>query len=183
NPAYLRAVTRIPARSIGDDALRPARADDTLARRAVNADPVRGGLPARVRTGQDGRDRQDRSGAGERPDRPAIARPPIRSFPTAGLPDTTGAATRTPGAPLDDELRRSRIFNGREPRGASPADTSRGGTPESRPTGAVSRPPRIVGGGDSGNPDVTGPTGESSKPVRSRVTTPAAPTNPDGERP
>ena len=41
NPAYLRAVTRIPARSIGDDALRPERADDTLARRAFNADPVR----------------------------------------------------------------------------------------------------------------------------------------------
>ncbi|HEX7295333.1 MAG TPA: DUF6600 domain-containing protein, partial [Pyrinomonadaceae bacterium] len=72
NPAYVRAVTRIPARSIGDGAVRPERADETLARRAYRSEPIAGGLPARIGTRQDG------STATQRSDRP-IARPP-RNF-------------------------------------------------------------------------------------------------------
>lgn len=57
----------------------------------------------------------------------------------------TGATDRNPGAPLDQELRKSKILNGRQP---LEINTGRGdirvnpAEPDTRPTGAVGRPPK-----------------------------------------
>src|SRR4030095_4279504 len=172
NPAYLRAVTSAPARAFGDDAVRAERAEALVARRALSSQPLRGGLPARPVADRDGTSTTDRS---------SVVRPP-RSDRVVDVPGrVTGAATRTPGAPLDDELRRSRVFNGREPRTASPADSSNVGPPENRPTGAVTRPPRNIDSTPA-TPDLSAPSNDSSKPTRSRVTTPASPSTPDEDR-
>ena len=55
-----------------------------------------------------------------------------------------GAAVRQQGEPLDKELRSTRVFGGRTP--AAQGDTGgvrpvNGGAPDTRPTGAVTRPP------------------------------------------
>src|SRR4030095_16031574 len=172
HPATLRAGTSAPARAFGDDAVRAERAEALVARRALSSQPLRGGLPARPVADRDGTSTTDRS---------SVVRPP-RSDRVVDVPGrVTGAATRTPGAPLDDELRRSRVFNGREPRTATPSDSSNVGSPENRPTGAVTRPPRNVDSIPS-SPDLLTPSNDSSKPTRSRVTTPASPSSPDEER-
>jgi len=129
NPAELRAVTTANARQIGIEDLRTRRADDVLARRVMTQEPLTSGLPGRTATSSDAAT--------------GTARPPrVGSLPPASTP--TGATVRTPGVALDDELRRSRVLNGREARPATPVvNTS---TPnneiEPRPTGAVARPVR-----------------------------------------
>ena len=53
-----------------------------------------------------------------------------------------GAAERRPGVALNDELQRTRLYNGRDPRsfkGMSTTDTEENAA---RPIGAVARPPR-----------------------------------------
>ncbi|PYS67763.1 MAG: hypothetical protein DMF69_22120, partial [Acidobacteria bacterium] len=47
NPAQLRAVTTANAALLGTENLRPRRADDVLARRAIGSETLRSGLPAR----------------------------------------------------------------------------------------------------------------------------------------
>ncbi len=47
NPAHYRAVTTVPTRDFGSDGARARQADDALARRAFNADPLRTDLPIR----------------------------------------------------------------------------------------------------------------------------------------
>jgi FecR protein len=135
NPAYLRAVTALPARDFGSGTTRTQRANDVLARQVAQAEPLRGDLPVRpsytLRNG---------GGSGDRTERITIARP-ARVTPAIQFPErATGATTRRTGVPLADELRRTRVFNGRDPRPATPIP----GTiaPDARPTGAVSRPAR-----------------------------------------
>src|SRR5205085_2723356 len=68
---------------------------------------------------------------------------PAPVMPPRALPDRpTGATARTPGVPLDEELRRTRVFNNRQPRVAPP---STAGGAAAAPgggvtTGAVERP-------------------------------------------
>ncbi|MDQ2854731.1 MAG: FecR family protein, partial [Acidobacteriota bacterium] len=115
NPAYLRALTTVPARDFGNGRGQAASGD--LARRVIDAQPLRGDLPLRPAANA-GNNRGDNRVA--RPASDAVLRP-------------TGATTRTPGVSLDSELRRSRIFNGREPVVTPTANAAR--TPETRPTG------------------------------------------------
>jgi hypothetical protein len=138
NPAYYRAVTALPAKDFGADGARLRRADDALARRAINAEPLRTDLPVRPAYA-----------AGERTaaaDRTVTAARPARVAAPRDLNDRpTGAAARTPGAELDSELRRTRVLNGREGVIARPDSqapiTGASGPLETRPTGAVARPP------------------------------------------
>ena len=181
DPLLLRAVTAVAAREFGVESVRGRAAAADIARRALNGEPVRGQLPI---SPQD-RPRADApSNAGGRvlgapADRPTgastsaargglvISRPaPIG--PARTLPERpTGAAARTPGAPLDNELRRTRVFGGRQPR-PSAAPSEGGAAQGEANTGAVLRPTRpsrrpgldngggLVGGGAAprgGEPD------------------------------
>ncbi|MBA3714756.1 MAG: FecR domain-containing protein [Pyrinomonadaceae bacterium] len=140
NPAYLRAVSAVPVREFGAASLRARPASIDVARRAFTSDPVRGRLQvppnnsdSNVTTDANGRTRLNViRRATQSPARPVIER-------------STGAAPRAPGVPLDGELRRARVFGGREPRiftpvPSSPVDTPRdANTPD---TGAILRPAR-----------------------------------------
>lgn len=141
NPAYLRAVTTVSARDFGADSGRSRAADETVARRVITAEPLRGDLPVRPA-------RSPESGAGERSERFTTARP-ARVAPAIDLPErSTGAATRIPGVALDNELRRTRVLNGRDLRPAIRMDNNPNAAEptaiEMRPTGAVTRPARPV---------------------------------------
>lgn len=184
NPAYLRAVSSAPRGEFGTGGARARPASVELARRAVAAEPLAGrfpvGAPAdagrSVETTATGRTRLN------------VARP-APNAPARNLPErSTGAAARTPGQSLDGELRRTRIFNNREPRGvvepgastgaggAQPTET-RGGN-----TGAVARPTRPgfnrpTDGRQRG--DTTGATGADGGNTSSPSTRPVRRTRPD----
>lgn len=150
NPAYLRAVTALPARDFGRQHVVLRAAEAVIARRAVTGEPVRGSLPIRpVNTSTN--NSTNNSQTTERQARatgvPARAAmfAPVTSLPAR----PTGAATRKVGAPLDDELRRTRLYNGREPRTAFAPDRVNGatrltGSPDTRSTGAIARPARTT---------------------------------------
>ncbi len=143
NPAYLRAVTGVSAKDFGADSGKLRAADEVSARRVMSGEPLRGDLPVRP-----GNAISDRGGSGERSERVTVARP-ARVAPAVELPGrSTGAAVRTPGVALDNELRRSRVFNGRDPRPQIPVENTAPGVieraTEARPTGAVARPARPV---------------------------------------
>lgn len=157
NPAVLHGITSLPARDFGRHAAHGQRAPDEIARRAWTAEPVRGRLPITPteERGNDGgraneRVRNDGDRRDERVPRVFGARPSTSTGATTMPRDrSTGAAPRQPGVALDDELRRARLFNGRQPRtssGASPSNGSNGsggnGGTNSTNTGAVARPPR-----------------------------------------
>lgn len=140
NPATVGAVTTVPAREFGSRAGRfqPANAD--IAWRAVAGEPLRARLPLAP-------DRTDQNIANER-NRPTLGRTlperPASVVPEATLLDRpTGAAARQPGRPLDDELRRARLYNGRNPRPPrSTSEEAAGTNPADRSTGALARPAR-----------------------------------------
>ncbi len=138
NPADLRAVTSARAAELGGGGGRFQTANQALARRVMSAEPVRGDLPlrpARV-TGASGVVSADGG------DRMITARP-ARVAPRVGITDRpTGATARTPGVSLDNDLRRSRILNGREPRTVFWSDNPTRDASEARRTGAVVRPTR-----------------------------------------
>ena len=146
NPAQLRAVTALSAREFGAEGARARPADAALARRVGNAEPLRTDLPVRPAHAAG-----DRASAGERAGRVATARPARVPNGVDLAERPTGAAPRNPGVELDDELRRSRVLNGREARPARtevPVTTGGVGAIETRPTGAVERPARpVVEGG------------------------------------
>src|SRR5947209_3296297 len=169
NPAYLRAITSVPARDFGRHAARPERAADEIARRAVTTEPVRGRLPITPSDDATNRAESDRRTARTTT---APARSPSSTGFTRALPERpTGAATRLPGVALGTELRRTRLYNGREPRSVSGADVNGGVGVDSVNTGAVARPPRnrsqerpaLERGGD----------GNSSTPLSERPARPA----------
>lgn len=140
NPAALRAVTSVPAREFGSEAARVQPANADIARRAVAGEPVRARLPiVPASTDQNTANESDRQRRGR--SWPAARPAPIA--PAETLQERpTGAALRQPGVPLDDELRRRRIYNGRDPRPASPAQAEPSSDPADRSTGAVARPTR-----------------------------------------
>ena len=139
NPAYLRAVTALPAKDFGTDTARLQRANVLIARRVVSVEPLHGELPVRPAYAID-----NRGATGDRTARVIVARP-ARVTPAVELRERpTGAAARSPGVPLDDELRRSRVLHGRDPRPALPTESSSSSTTETRPTGAVALPARPV---------------------------------------
>jgi hypothetical protein len=78
-----------------------------------------------------------------------ITREIIREKPKAELMAAqvkVGAAIRQPGEPLDKELRTTKVFGGRDP--VAPSSTGgvktfNTGSPDTRPTGAVVRPPIV----------------------------------------
>jgi len=120
-----RGVTRTPRRDFGNPERRGRGVDETIARRVIDRDPERDDLPRRA-------------GGGGR-------------VPVIHIPDRpTGAAERTPGVALDEDLRRNRVFRGREPRPDRPAtqpntttpvvNTNTEAQPQPEPTGAVARP-------------------------------------------
>ena len=150
NPAQLRAVTAANAKQIGSEDLRTRRADEALAKRAMTEVPLRTGLPARPAT-------VDAVTSGN-----ASRSPRMESGTPAST--STGASIRTPGAPLDDELRRSRVFNGREarPTATTVNPTTSTSEIEARPTGAVTRPAR-----EPRQPSDRGDTGERNVTPRS----------------
>jgi hypothetical protein len=160
NPAYRRALTTVPARDFGNQKGRLQRADGDLVRRAIDAQPLRGDLPSRpaVVAG---------SNRGDGRPAPAVALRP------------TGASTRTPGVPLDNELRRSRIFNGRDP--VTPPAGGVVRSPETRSTGAVVRPVRTADRTIDHNPEVKRNPERSNDPGPTAV--PARPTRPRDDRP
>jgi hypothetical protein len=153
NPAFLRAVTTQPAREFGQRTarLQPATIED--ARRTLTTEPVRGRLPVIPAEGG-GRERTNTGGLDGRV-RPVIVARPLdaAAVPQIGLDERpTGASTRRPGVALDGELRRTRLYNNREPRTVNGADDrggsttgggSLGGGVDTSGTGAVARPPRV----------------------------------------
>ena len=177
NPAHLRAVTSARATDFGGGGGRFQTADQTQARRVMSAEPVRGDLPlrpARV-TGESGAASADGGGR-------MITARPARVAPREGVTDRpTGAASRTPGVSLDNDLRRTRILNGREPRTVVSADNATPDSSEARPTGAVSRPTRPARiSGD--RPDQTTGGREATDNTADRPARPAR-TYPQQERP
>jgi hypothetical protein len=191
NPAYLRAITSLPARDFGRQAAQTQPASTDIARRAITAEPVRGRLPIQPADGS----ATNGGGGGEgRAPRIIAARPPNSTVPGATLSDRpTGAATRTPGVALDGELRRTRLYNGREPSTSPGARESTGVTGNGvvvNPagvdlgnTGVVARPPSRVRttdrpGGERGAP---GNDGNSGTPWYERPARPAR-VNPGEER-
>ncbi|HKC63991.1 MAG TPA: DUF6600 domain-containing protein [Pyrinomonadaceae bacterium] len=172
NPASLRAITSVPARDFGRRLARPERAPDEIARRAVTTEPVRGRLPI---TPSD--DATNRAESERRTARTTTARPSSSTGLTRALPERpTGAATRLPGVALDGELRRTRLYNGREPRTVSGVDVNGAGSVDSVNTGAVARPSRVR---SEVRPAVErGNDGNSATPLNERPARPPARMNP-----
>jgi hypothetical protein len=167
NPIYQRAVTTMEARQFGRLTARGQAATKDLAMRAVTTEPVRGNLPLRPVD-----DELRRPGGGltpvvrERKGDALVVRNP--TDPSRVLVERkTGAGARKPGFALDEELRRGRIYNNREPRKVERiGDTSGGGAGATvnsgergngrnmegrisddngeRKTGAVARPARPI---------------------------------------
>ncbi|MBV9924998.1 MAG: FecR domain-containing protein [Acidobacteria bacterium] len=177
NPYWLRAVSTAPAREFGERTLRPRAAGGDLAERALTGEPVRGQLPIQRPDATRGAPRV----GGARPtgadgrDTLSINRPTPIMPPRPVSERTTGAAARTPGAPLEGELRRTRVFNNREPRMPSAPDATGVNSPTGpgpvggdTNTGAVERPRNY------GTP-ATNPGGDSAQPVRARPTRPVEP--------
>ncbi|MDT5269902.1 MAG: hypothetical protein QOH49_2088 [Acidobacteriota bacterium] len=188
NPAWLRAVSTVPAREFGDRALRARPAAGDLAGRALTSEPVRGQLPIARADSMRGTPRVGAGAGGARPtgangrDTLSINRPTPIMPPRAISDRPTGAAARTPGVSLEGELRRTRVFNNREPRMPSSPDATGGNSPssgsgsgsigvDSRGTGAVERPRSY------GTPN-TNPGGDSAHPARVRPTRPNVPIEP-----
>lgn len=139
NPSHWRGgVTSLPARHFGRDRERPQPASADVAQRAFAGEPGRARLPVwRRDVDQNGDFNRDRGTRPRRsPERPAV--------PSATLPErATGAANRAPGVSLDESLRRTRLYNGRNPHPRSPASPAQTvANPAERSTGAVERPER-----------------------------------------
>jgi hypothetical protein len=189
NPHLLRAVSTVPARDFGDRALRVRPAAGDLAGRALTSEPGR--VPVARADSVRGAPRVGAGAAGARAtgaqgrDTLTINRPAPVMPPRAVADRPTGAAARTPGVPLDGELRRTRVFNNREPRAPSAPDSTVGnsstgsgsfGGDSGGGTGAVERPRT------SGSPS-TNPGGDSAPPARARPTRPSVPVEPSPGQP
>lgn len=135
NPIYQRAVTTSTSREFGKWMVRGQPASKELALRAITTDPLRGKLPIRpvesdLRTagGGGGGNGSDRTPViRERKGDALVIRNP--TDPSRVLVERkTGASVRKPGMALDEELRRGRIYNNREPRKIDRVgDTNSGG--------------------------------------------------------
>lgn len=209
NPIYQRAVTTLPSREFGRGMVRGQPATKELALRAVTTDPVSGKLPIRpveadLRTAGGASAGQTPVIRERRGDALVVRNP---TDPTRVLVERkTGASVRRPGFALDEELRRGRIYNNREPRkidrlgDANTADGERGnsrkleggdaGGNAERKTGAVARPTRPIRtpGVDGVDGDTTTGIPAMKRPVRqvdpeAGTLRPRPGVNDDGERP
>lgn len=165
NPHLLRAVSTVPAREFGERTLRARPAQGELAGRALAGEPVRvpvaraDTLRAAPRVNSGSTQGSERPIGASGRERLTINRPAPVMPPRTVNDRPTGASTRTPGVPLDGELRRTRIFNNREPRlPSTPVATGGGGDAGN---GAVERPRSNV------TPN-TNPSGDASQPARVR---------------
>ena len=154
-------MTTLPAREFGKGVARALPASKELALRAITSEPVRGKLPVRPV------ESDPAAGAGGQTPAPRQRRGDTLVIRNPTDPDRTlverktGAASRKPGLALDEELRRGRIYNNREPRvtkvdrgdanigggGNTPiGDNAERGTRNNseRGTGAVARPARPI---------------------------------------
>ncbi|HSD47420.1 MAG TPA: DUF6600 domain-containing protein, partial [Pyrinomonadaceae bacterium] len=111
-----RGVTRVPRREFGDDRQPGQPVDERVARRVLDSAPEVTALPRGTVVPGATVPGVAGSGGGESENRGPrrVAAPRIIEVPT-------GAAERRPGAALDEDLRRSRVFRGREPRTSEPA--------------------------------------------------------------
>jgi hypothetical protein len=185
DPAFLRAVSTLSTAEFGAGRVRAKMATTDVARRALKGDPVPGRLPVTPRDGSQPIAKGEGSRADALKGTPG-ARPTLNIDRSTGIkpprdvPDRiTGAARRTPGASLDGELRRLRVFNNREPRVNTTLtpDGQKGGAAkvDDVDTGAVMRPGREVkrapsedggvpSGSDSGNEGKSAPRNTRSFP-------------------
>jgi hypothetical protein len=170
-----RGVTRLPRGDWGHPDRRGRSVDEPVARRVIERDPQTGELPGRGRLAGNlpsGRGREGGEGGND------SGRP--RRFPVRNIPDRpTGAAERRPGAPLDEDLRRSRVFRGREPRQDPSQPTNTAATPgtETRSTGAVARPEPAAADPNQPRPEMPGTT---EQPREGRAGRTGRPNTPEG---
>ena len=119
NPNYQRAVTTLPTREFGKGMMRGLPATKELALRAVTTEPVRGNLAIRpveadLKAGGGGSNGLTPVTREPKGDALVVRNP---TDPSRVLVERkTGASVRKPGLALDEELRRGRIYNNREPR-------------------------------------------------------------------
>lgn len=137
--AYLRAVTTSDAGDFGGDGVRFKGVNEVTARRILGEEPLKGDLPLRPANVY----QQKGTGQENANARITMAKPRVQPA-TDIVVRPTGAAIRKTGAPLDAELRRSRVFGGRESKSISPQPKLGDDANESRSTGAVVRPPKTV---------------------------------------
>jgi hypothetical protein len=163
NQAFQKAVTSVTTGDFGGDGVRFQPASGIMARKIIADAPVNGDLPLKPANvvGQKG------SSDINRDERVTVAKPRVK--PAIDAPDRpTGAAVRKAGIPLDSELRKARVFGGRESKTMTTDRVVTDGAVESRPTGAVTRPPKtlVIDGtdrsdgiqrGDKGMPRVSRP--------------------------
>ena len=137
--AYLRAVTTSDAGDFGGDGVRFKGVNEVTARRILGEEPLKGDLPLRPANVY----QQKGTGQENANARITMAKPRVQPA-TDIVVRPTGAAIRKTGAPLDAELRHSRVFGGRESKSISPQPKVGDDLNESRSTGAVTRPPKTV---------------------------------------
>jgi hypothetical protein len=187
NLIYQHAVSGLPARDFPRRGVRPQPADPQVAKLALEKDPIRGRLPVRPVEGAGGEaNLRERLSADKRAAPGARDGDMKSDIMRHTLERPTGAMKRLPGVALDDELRRARILNNREPlnKGAK-------GEPVGDPLRRAKDDPARHTNGDSdrrnvgGDPErrddatdrrdgdarTTGAVARSARPIR---------TNPDG---
>lgn len=142
--AYLRAVTTSDAAVFGGDGVRFKGVNEATGRRILGEEPLKGDLPLRPANVY------QQKGAGQENVTAGVTMAKPRMQPAAEIVlRPTGAAIRKTGEPLDAELRRSRVFGGRESKSITPPTPVNDSAIDSRPTGAVTRPPKTVDIGPS----------------------------------
>jgi hypothetical protein len=154
NGGYVNAVTSMPIKDFGVPKPDIKSAPLSVAQTVIKSEPVAIiNLPVKTpRTVSD-------VGAPVKTENPLTGRTRGRDDKGlgGGAPLSTGAAIRKPGVALDDELRKTRLYNGREPMPTKSNSSSSGDTKD---TGGITRPTRPFG--KPASVDV----GDGSAPVR-----------------
>lgn len=180
---YLQVVSAVTAGEFGSTRTPARPAPPEVARRAITGEPISGSVPVAPpnlgpRTHVDSSERARLNTGRPAPigSAPNSSAPYGSVSPARSLPErSTGATVRTPGVPLDNELRRVRVYGGRDPRPPSPGVQETATDQNSRNTGAVMRPGRLPRSSvterrsevNAGNEAQTGPRRE--RPLRPRV--------------
>jgi hypothetical protein len=181
----------MPIDDFGKKGVRARPAPKDVAQRIVTSLPVRGSLPIRP-VNDDPKAKADTN----KGDRIVVTTPPAGVRPARQLPPErrTGAATRKPGVALDNELRRTRINNGRAPLSTTDADS---GDIKVKNTGAVTRPlppatrtrverrvdtRKSVGDDDDGAPPAGRPVRRSTPTAKEEERSPSPKVNERPER-
>lgn len=138
--ALTRAVTSTNANDFGGDGIRFQGVNEMIARRVVGDAPLKGDLPLRPANIYSRKGNNDQA---ETNTRITAAKQSVKPAVDV-LERPTGAAFRKVGSPLDAELRRSRVFGGRESKLSTPEAPLAGDAIDSRSTGAVTRPAKTV---------------------------------------